>query len=157
MAVPRLPCKAVRLEPQAVPWDRFDDLFWKVTKVLENFNRAVSEEIARKSWAHVTKMKDYVKRHFTGKVTAAGVAEAAGLSGSRALHLFRRENGMTLSAFIARQRISYAKYLLENTESSIAEVASECGFFDQSHFTKNFKRLERITPSHYRLKYKSEI
>ena len=28
MAVPRLPYKAVRLEPQAIPWDRFDDLFW---------------------------------------------------------------------------------------------------------------------------------
>ncbi|HEY7676456.1 MAG TPA: FHA domain-containing protein [Candidatus Methylomirabilis sp.] len=28
MAVPRLPCRAVRLEPQAIPWDRFDDTFW---------------------------------------------------------------------------------------------------------------------------------
>jgi pSer/pThr/pTyr-binding forkhead associated (FHA) protein len=28
MAVPRLPYKAVRLEPRAIPWDRFDDLFW---------------------------------------------------------------------------------------------------------------------------------
>lgn len=29
MAVPRLPCKAVRLDPQAIPWDQFDDLFWR--------------------------------------------------------------------------------------------------------------------------------
>jgi two-component system, response regulator YesN len=128
----------------------FDDLFWKVTKVLENFNRAVSEEMARKSWAHVTKMKDYVKRNFTAKIAAARVAEAAGLSVSRALHLFRRECGMTLSAYIARQRIAYAKYLLENTESSIAEVASECGFFDQSHLTRTFASLEGVPPLRYR-------
>jgi two-component system response regulator YesN len=128
----------------------FDDLFWKVTKVLENFNRAVSEEMARKAWAHVTKMKDYVQKRFTAKLSAAQVAAAAGLSVSRALHLFRQQSGMTLSSFIARTRIAYAKYLLENTAGSMAEVASECGFFDQSHFSKTFVALEGVPPLRYR-------
>ncbi len=128
----------------------FDDLFWKVTKVLENFTTTVSEEMGRKAWAHMTRMRDYVQKNFTGKVAAAEVAAAAGLSVSRALHLFRRESGMSLSAFVARCRIDYAKYLLSNTTRSIAAIASDCGFFDQSHFSKTFAALEGMPPLRYR-------
>ena len=128
----------------------FDDLFWKVTKVLENFTTTVSEEMGRKAWAHMTKMRDFVQKNFTAKVAAAEVASAAGLSVSRALHLFRRESGMSLSSYIARCRIDYAKYLLVNTSRSVASIASDCGFFDQSHFTKTFAALEGLPPLRYR-------
>jgi two-component system response regulator YesN len=128
----------------------FDDLFWKVTKALENFTRAVSEERGRTALAHMTRMKDFLKKKFTTKVSAREVAAAAGLSVSRALHLFRQESGMSLSAYIAAQRIDYARYLLRNTERSMAEVASECGFFDQSHFTKTFRAIEGTPPLRYR-------
>jgi two-component system response regulator YesN len=128
----------------------FDDLCWKVTKVLENFCKTVSADINRKTWAHVTKMKDYVKRHFSGRVTAAEVAAAAGLSVGRALHLFTREVGMPLSSYINKQRIEYAKHELENSSKSAAEIAVECGFYDQSHFTKMFLAMEKISPLRYR-------
>jgi two-component system response regulator YesN len=137
--------------------ENFDDLFWKVTTVLENFNRTVSEEIGRKAWAHMTKMKDYVQKHFTEKVGAAEVARVAGLSVSRALHLFRAESGMSLSSFVARRRIDFAKYLLANTERSIADIASDCGFFDQSHFSKTFAALEGIPPLRYRIRIRSQV
>jgi len=136
--------------------ENFDDLFWKVTTVLENFNRTVSEEISRKAWAHMTKMKDYVQKHFTEKVSAADVAGVAGLSVSRALHLFHAESGMSLSSFIARSRIDFAKYLLANTERTIADIASHCGFFDQSHFSKTFATLEGVPPLRYRIRVRGQ-
>ncbi|HTP59519.1 MAG TPA: AraC family transcriptional regulator, partial [Spirochaetia bacterium] len=136
--------------------ENFDNLFWKVTTVLENFNRTVSEEISRKAWAHMTKMKDYVQKHFTEKVSAADVAAVAGLSVSRALHLFHAESGMSLSSFIARSRIDFAKYLLANTERTIADIASHCGFFDQSHFSKTFAALEGIPPLRYRMRIRGQ-
>jgi len=83
------------------------------------------------------------------------VAKSAGLSVSRALHLFKEETGMSLSDYIIKLRIDYGKYLLLNTDISIADLANEAGFYDQSHFTKHFKKIERITPSLFRLKYKS--
>jgi AraC-like DNA-binding protein/ligand-binding sensor protein len=130
----------------------FDDLFWKVTKALENFSGTVSEQMGRKKRIHVTRMKDYVKKNFTLKISAREVAAAAGVSVSRALHLFHEECGMPLSAYVARERIEYAKYLIDNTDDSMATIASECGFFDQSHFTKTFSALENIPPSRYRRK-----
>jgi len=128
----------------------FDDLFWKVTKALENFTRAVSEERRRTSLAHITRMKDYLSRNFASKVSARDVAAAAGLSVSRALHVFKKESGVSLSAYIARQRVDYAIYLMKNTDRSMADIASECGFFDQSHFSKTFRALEGTPPLRYR-------
>ena len=129
-----------------------DELFWKVTGALENFTRAVSAERGRKGRIHMARMKEFLSTRFASRVTAREVAAAAGLSVSRALHLFRRECGASLSAYITRQRIDYARYLLENTDRSMAEIASECGFYDQSHFTRTFRMLERMPPLRYRMK-----
>jgi two-component system, response regulator YesN len=134
----------------------FDDLFWKVTTILENFTTAVSQEMRRKGWAHVTQMKECVKKGFTTKLSAAEVAASAGLSVSRAEHLFRKEVGMTISSWVSRQRIAYAKYLLERTDRTMAEVAAECGFYDQSHFTKTFSSNEAVTPLRYRMRARGE-
>jgi two-component system, response regulator YesN len=135
----------------------FDELFWKVTKALENFTRAVSEERGRAGLVHMTRMKDYLARSFASRVTARDVAAAAGLSVSRALHLFKEKSGMSLSAYIARQRIDYARYLLANTDRSMAEIASECGFFDQSHFTKTFRALQGEPPLRYRRRLEGAV
>ncbi len=128
----------------------FDDLFWRVTKALENFTRAVSEERGRTARAHVARMKEFLSRRFAGKVSAREAADAAGLSVSRALHLFRRESGMSMSSWITRLRINYARSLLANSQTSMADIASECGFFDQSHFSRTFKSVEGIPPLRYR-------
>lgn len=128
----------------------FDDLFWRVTKALENFTRAVSEERGRGARAHVARMKEFLSRRFASKVTAREVADAAGLSVSRALHLFRRETGIPLWSHVARLRVDYARYLLRNTERSMADIAAECGFFDQSHFARTFKAAEGVPPLAYR-------
>jgi transcriptional regulator GlxA family with amidase domain len=75
---------------------------------------------------------------------------------SRALHLFKKETGVTLSTWVARLRIDYAIYLMKNTDRSMADIAAECGFFDQSHFTKTFRALEGSPPLRYRRKANGE-
>jgi two-component system response regulator YesN len=77
-----------------------------------------------------------------------------GLSTSRSLHLFKEETGLSLSEYIKRLRVDYGKYLLLNTDVNIADCAIEAGFFDQSHFTKTFKQMEKSTPAQFRRKYK---
>jgi hypothetical protein len=43
-------------------------------------------------------------------------------------------------------RIDKAKYLLQHSELSIADIAARVGFCDQSHFNRYFKRIVGITP-----------
>lgn len=132
-----------------------EELLYKLTEILENFINKVSTTKEKKSKTKVHRMREYINQNFTREVTASNVAKSAGLSMSRALHLFKEETGMSLSNFITKLRIDYGKYLLLNTDVNIAHLANEIGFYDQSHFTKYFKKFERITPSRFRLKYKS--
>ena len=132
-----------------------EELLYKLTEILENFINKVSLTKEKKIKTKIHKMREYINQNFTREVTASNVAKSAGLSVSRALHLFKEEEGMSLSNYITKLRIDYGKYLLLNTDINIADLANETGFYDQSHFTKNFKKFERITPSRFRLKYKS--
>ena len=131
----------------------FDDLFWKVTKALENFTRTVSEERGRTRAGPHDADEGLPVADLRDQVSARDVAAAAGLSVSRALHLFKKESGVSLSTYVARQRIDYAIYLMKNTDRSMADIAAECGFFDQSHFTKTFRALEGTPPLRYRRSY----
>lgn len=133
-----------------------DDLLQKLTTVLENFIIKVSRVKERKRTIRVNAMREFIHRNFTRRITAREIAGEAGLSVSRALHLFKEETGQSLSQYINKMKIEYGKYLLLNTETSLADLADELGFYDQSHFTRMFKAFEKVTPSHYRLSYRTE-
>ncbi|MFA9374988.1 MAG: helix-turn-helix domain-containing protein, partial [Poseidonibacter sp.] len=55
-------------------------------------------------------------------------------------------------AFLVNKRIEKARNkMLNNKEISLAQLSSEVGFYDQSHFSKVFKRVFAISPNKYRL------
>jgi two-component system response regulator YesN len=134
-----------------------EELLFNVTRVLENFISKVSLGKERKRKVRFQKMRDFIHGNFTGRITAGEVAREAGLSVGRALHLFREETGMAMTAYISKMKVDYGKHLLLNSDIQLAALAGQLGYYDQSHFTKNFKKFEKITPSHFRLKYKTEI
>ena len=61
---------------------------------------------------------------------------------------FKKEIGLTPHSFYIQNRIRKSQRLLAS-KSSVADVAVEVGFYDQSHFIKAFKRVLGITPSEY--------
>jgi len=131
-----------------------DELLYKLTEILENFISKVALIKEKKKRTRIDKMCEYISQNFTGKLSSVDVAKAGGLSISRALHLFKEETGLSLSEYVKKLRIDYGKYLLLNTDISLADSAIQSGFFDQSHFTKTFKKVERMTPSQFRGKFK---
>lgn len=59
--------------------------------------------------------------------------------------------GDTLSAYVLKIRISKAKLMLKNNlDMSIGDIAMKCGFEDNAHFTRSFKKITNETPSQYR-------
>ena len=57
---------------------------------------------------------------------------------------------MTTGDYIATIRINHARKLLATTDMKIFDIAEACGFYDQSHFIRTFKRIRRQTPAQYR-------
>ncbi len=131
-----------------------DELLFKLNDILTNFINRVSATKVKKKKIKVRKMIEYIDKNFTRKPTSEEVSRVCGLSTSRCLHLFKEETGMSLSEYIKKRRVDYVKYLLLNTDISLGGCAIEVGFFDQSHFTKTFKQVEKIPPSQFRRKYK---
>jgi AraC-like DNA-binding protein/ligand-binding sensor protein len=131
-----------------------DELLFKLNDILTNFINRVSAIKEKKKKIKIRKIIEFIDQNFTKKLTSEEVSRQGGLSTSRCLHLFKEETGMSLSEYIKRLRVNYGKYLLLNTEINIADCAIEAGFYDQSHFTKTFKQVEKIPPSQFRRKYK---
>jgi AraC family transcriptional regulator len=84
---------------------------------------------------------------------APGLAVLAGNAGVHPVHLsreFHRHFHMTVGEYIRKRRIEYASELLSSSELSMTEIASACGFSDQSHFCALFKKHQGMTPGKFR-------
>lgn len=67
-------------------------------------------------------------------------------------HLFRKETGTTVTAFIKKARIDKAKELLRRQDYSVADVAYSVGYQDPNYFSKSFRTHVGMTPTEFRRK-----
>lgn len=86
-------------------------------------------------------------------VTNAEMAKAAGMSPRAFERSFQREYSLPPQQYLKRLRIQTACRLLVDTRESIASIAQRCGFADQSHLTREFRRVTKTTPAAYRGEY----
>jgi LacI family transcriptional regulator len=63
---------------------------------------------------------------------------------------FRTHVGRTPAAELRERRLSLARQLLCNTQLTLAEIATQCGYADQHHFSAQFKRLTGMPPGQWR-------
>lgn len=96
----------------------------------------------------ITVVCEFLQAHYHKDVTLAELAKISGLSRFYLSRLFRREMGLSLSTYQMQLRIDRAKKFLAQGVP-IAQVASDTGFYDQSHFGYYFKRLVGTTPGNY--------
>jgi AraC-like DNA-binding protein len=79
------------------------------------------------------------------------IAVLAGLSTTQLERVCRRTLGMSPRGVLQRLRIEQAARLLSTTSLTAGEIAAACGFYDQSSFTRQFRRVLGLTPGAYRV------
>ncbi len=94
-------------------------------------------------------IKEYINEHLHQDIKLIELAAIAQISPYHFLRLFKQSIGLTPHQYILHRRIDKAKYLLRQSELSIADIALRVGFCDQSHFTQCFKRLLGMTPKQF--------
>jgi len=83
-------------------------------------------------------------------ISVAAMAEASGYSMNQFARVFRFLFHMKPQEYLLRLRLGRSARLLRSTELPIVEIATTCGFYDQSAFTKAFRRHNGVTPRNYR-------
>lgn len=78
------------------------------------------------------------------------VAIEVGIHEAHLARTFRRIHGCSVGDYIRFLKLEQAKSMLGNTAQSISEIAVGAGFYDQAHFTREFRKSFGTTPSNYR-------
>ena len=118
-----------------------------IVAVSYDLHRTVGDD---RNHAGVQAAIEHARRHFADPLRVADLAEAAGLTASRLERSMRRTVGMSPKQLLIRTRIDEAVRRLDDTDQPIAAIASACGFYDQSSFTRQFQRVVGMTPGAYR-------
>ncbi|MFD0618731.1 AraC family ligand binding domain-containing protein [Paenibacillus sp. GCM10027629] len=105
--------------------------------------------------AEIIAMSDYIDANYMRNIKLDHFSQLTGLSKYHLVRSFTREKGISPYSYLETTRIINAKRLLESGASP-SEVAFLCGFSDQSHFTKFFKKLIGLTPKQYMRVFVSE-
>ncbi|ERI93591.1 transcriptional regulator, AraC family [Clostridiales bacterium oral taxon 876 str. F0540] len=98
----------------------------------------------------VNKMLQYLHLNIEAHTTVEDLANSLNISKGYASDCFKKHMGTTIMQYAKKIKVERAKTLLLNSTSSILEIASLLGFYDQSHFTKAFKELVGVTPTEFR-------
>ena len=99
---------------------------------------------------------EFIHAHLAEDISLEALAGAAGLSAFHFARLFKRSTGLSPHQYVLRCRVERARGLLMKSKSSIAEVAIEVGFCDQSHLAAHFKRAYGVSPKAFlqQIRYK---
>ena len=96
------------------------------------------------------KIDRYVKGNLNRPLKAGDLAEQLSLSAGHFNHAFKETFGESPHAYIVGLRLEMAQELMLSTAEPLSQIAYACGFADQSHFTKAFRRGVGQTPNAWR-------
>lgn len=118
-----------------------------ITRVLD------AAQIAQRTDIRLGAIISLMTRRLHEHVSNAEMAAKAGMSPRAFERAFAAEYGLPPQQYLKRLRIQIACRRLVDTRESIAAIAQHCGFADQSHLTREFRRVTSSTPAAYRTEY----
>jgi transcriptional regulator GlxA family with amidase domain len=101
----------------------------------------------------IRQTEEYLQQHFDSDITIGRLAERVGMGPRNFIRRFKAATGRVPGAYIQTLRMSAAKELLENGNSSIQTVSSKIGYEDIGFFRNLFKRHTGMTPGDYRERF----
>ena len=98
----------------------------------------------------LAKIFSFVESEYSGDCSLAKLSKQVGYDYSYLSRYFKKVLGISFNSYVNHYRLSYACYLLQNTDHSIMECALESGYISLRSFNRNFKSHFNLTPVQYR-------
>ncbi|MFD1745771.1 helix-turn-helix domain-containing protein [Rhizobium helianthi] len=129
--------------------ERLSDILYHASALFSSRNnRPVSHEDHR-----ISLVRTYIEEHINENLEIETLSALIDLSKFHFIRLFKENVGATPHAYIQARRTARAKLMLQ-TRPPI-QVASLCGFVDQSHLTRWIKACYGTTPSAYHKRFRA--
>jgi len=97
---------------------------------------------------------EFLERSFVDEISVSRLAEIAGISVAHLNRRFRELLRLSPMKYVHSLRLHESKRLLETTDQNIGQIAMAAGFYDQSYFTKRFRKATGMTPLAYRKRFR---
>jgi len=92
----------------------------------------------------------YIEDNLGSKIAIGEVADVVALSKSHFSRAFKQCLGSSPMTYVATRRVERAKIMMTSSRDSLSDIALACGFADQPHFTRCFRRVVGMSPGLWR-------
>lgn len=96
------------------------------------------------------KLFEHIEANYASRISLPEAAAITGLSKPQFHAVFKKATGTSLVAYLTQVRLAQAARRLKETDGSIAEIASQAGFADQSYFDRRFRQHFGRSPLQFR-------
>lgn len=100
-------------------------------------------------------IRHYIDTHYKEPLNLDMLANEAHVNKYYMAHAFKREYGISPINYLIQRRIEESRYLLQETDHSLSQIARLLGFSSASYFSQSFRRAEGVTPMEYRRRFQS--
>ncbi|MEM9913515.1 MAG: AraC family transcriptional regulator [Planctomycetota bacterium] len=144
-------CWSVMLKPNAGAPLMIDGLVNVILGRLLELGEAPVVEPTKKaklSPRQLNAVRDLIEERAPSSLRLDDLADATGVSRFHFSRLFKATTGSTLMHYVQRRRVERAQTLMKaRPEWTLGAIALDCGFSDQAHFTRTFKKHMGVSPS----------
>lgn len=123
-----------------------------LTLIVRHTHFTMQVEPARRTNKECAAARRYIDEHFAEPITLSLLASVAHVNKYYLVHAFNKEYGISPINYLIERRIRESKYLLENTDHTLSQIAHLLGFSSPSYFSQSFRRITKQSPMEYRKK-----
>lgn len=95
-------------------------------------------------------VQGYIAAHLHSKIRTGDLARVTQFKRSKFNRIFKASFGCTPCQYVKRMRVARAQNLMIISSSPLSQIALECGFADQAHFSNCFRRVVGERPAAWR-------
>lgn len=126
-----------------------------IINILRLNSRNIEIEDDLKNNKQIKFIKKYIDNNFKSDINLDTLAKIGYINKYYLINQFKKIYGITPVEYIIKKRYAYSKYLLENSNYSMQEIATKVGFNSQSYFNQLFKKKTGLSPKKYRIMKKT--
>ena len=119
-----------------------------------NLDLEIGDDVPVNHLKTLQNVLEFVEKSYSTTIKVEQLAELACMSMSTFRRHFKKNYGISPTNYIQQVRYKAVCRLLMETNLELSEVSYNCGYTDQSHMSRTFKKNTGVTPKAYRKKYR---